>query len=154
MTTATDTPTQTATQVATQTARNAPAAPAQPAQIEPTAQPERTAPTASELITAEVTSWPDITAAQGSRGEYGFKYHGREIGHLHGNRVAHFFFAKPVWAELHAAGRILHHPVFPDRIGPAAREISTQDDVREVIALMRLNYDRAEERRSAGLRQG
>jgi hypothetical protein len=32
--------------------------------------------------------------------------------------------------------------VFPGRIGPAARRIESDDDVRDVIALMRLNYDR------------
>jgi hypothetical protein len=32
--------------------------------------------------------------------------------------------------------------VFPDKDGPAARRIATQDDVRDVIELMRLNYDR------------
>jgi hypothetical protein len=36
----------------------------------------------------------------------------------------------------------VHHPVFPDAIGPAARRIESQDDVRDVIELMRLNYDR------------
>jgi hypothetical protein len=47
-----------------------------------------------------------------------------------------------VWAELYAAGRIVHHPVFPGKAGPAARRIEDADDVRDVIALLRLNYDR------------
>ena len=42
-----------------------------------------------------------------------------------------------------AEGRIVPHPVFPDSRGPAARHINGDDDVRDVIALMRLNYDRA-----------
>ena len=41
-----------------------------------------------------------------------------------------------------AAGRIEPHPVFPDREGPAARRIVTHEDVADVIALLRLNYDR------------
>ena len=36
----------------------------------------------------------------------------------------------------------MHHPVFPDQPGWAARRIDDEDDVRDVIALMRLNYDR------------
>jgi hypothetical protein len=32
--------------------------------------------------------------------------------------------------------------VFPGRIGPAARRIESVEDVRDVIALMRLNYER------------
>ena len=39
--------------------------------------------TASQTITAEVTSWPGVTAGPGRRGEYAFKVGRREIGHLH-----------------------------------------------------------------------
>lgn len=97
---------------------------------------------ASEQITEEVTSWPGVEAGPGRRGEYAFRVGRREIGHLHGDQAAHFSFPKDVWAELFAEGRIVHHPVFPERRGPAARRIDTEDDVRDVIALMRLNYDR------------
>ncbi len=99
--------------------------------------------TASEQITAEVTSWDGVESGYGRRGEFAFKLKGREIGHLHGDHAAHFFFPKDVWAALYADGRITHHPVFPNREGPAARRIETADDVTDVIALMRLNYERS-----------
>ncbi len=99
--------------------------------------------TASQQITDEVTSWTGVVAGPGRRGEFAFKVGGREIGHLHGDRSAHFFFEKPQWRELFAQRRIEHHPVFPGREGPAARRIRNEDDVRDVISLMRLNYDRA-----------
>jgi hypothetical protein len=98
--------------------------------------------TASERITEEVTSWPGVTAGPGRRGEFAFKVGGREIGHLHGDRSAHFGFPKSVWRELREQGRIEPHPVFPDKEGPAARRIVDDADVREVIELLRLNYDR------------
>jgi Family of unknown function (DUF5519) len=98
--------------------------------------------TPSEHITTEVTSWPGVEAGPGSRGEFAFKVARREIGHLHGDRSAHFMFPKDMWAELFAQGRITHHPVFPGRQGPGARRIENDDDVRDVIELMRLNYDR------------
>jgi hypothetical protein len=97
---------------------------------------------ASVQITEEVTSWPGVEAGHGDRGEFAFKVGGREIGHLHGDHAAHFFFPKDTWAELFAQGRIVHHPVFPDRQGPAARRIDDEADVRDVIELLRLNYDR------------
>jgi hypothetical protein len=103
--------------------------------------------TASDQITREVTSWPGIEAGDGRRGEWAFKLGRREVGHLHGDHAAHFFFPKDVWHELHEAGRITEHPVFPGRIGPAARRIVGQADVDDVIALMRLNYDRVIEAR-------
>jgi Family of unknown function (DUF5519) len=98
--------------------------------------------TASEQITAEVTSWPAVEAGPGRRGEFAFKVGRREIGHLHGDHSAHFSFPKDVWAELFEQGRIVEHPVFPGKVGPAARRISGQADVDDVIALLRLNYDR------------
>jgi Family of unknown function (DUF5519) len=99
--------------------------------------------TPSEEITTEVTSWDGVTAGPGRRGEFAFKLGRREIGHLHGDRSAHFFFPRETWRELRDEGRIVDHPVFPDREGPAARKIEGEDDVRDVIALMRLNYEDA-----------
>src|SRR3954453_19166771 len=98
--------------------------------------------TPSERITAEVTSWPGVEAGPGSRGEFGFTVAKRQIGHLHGDRSAHFSFPKDVWRELRAEGRIEEHPVFPGKEGPGARRIDGDDDVEDVIALMRLNYER------------
>ena len=102
--------------------------------------------TASEQITEAVTSWPGVEAGTGKRGEFGFKVGRREIGHLHGDHAAHFFFPKETWAQLSAEGRIVHHPVFPDREGPAARQIESDADVRDTIALMRINYEDAVKR--------
>ena len=93
-------------------------------------------------IADEVLSWPGVMAGPGSRGEYSFKVGAREIGHLHGTRVAHFGFPKDVWQELFDAGRIDYHPVFPGKPGFGARAIVTDDDAEEVVALMRVNYDR------------
>ena len=101
--------------------------------------------TASERITEEVESWPGVESGHGRRGEFAFKVGGREIGHLHGDRSAHFFFSKETWAELIDEGRIEPHPVFPDREGPAARRIDGDGDVSDVIALMRLNYERIQQ---------
>jgi hypothetical protein len=99
--------------------------------------------TASEQIIEEATSWPGVEAVgPGRRGELSIRLGRREIGHLHGDHAAHFSFPKQVWAELRAQGRIDYHPVFPDREGPASRHIEGEDDVRDVIALLRLNYDR------------
>jgi hypothetical protein len=99
--------------------------------------------TASELITQEVTSWPGVTAGPGRRGEFAFTVGGRQIGHLHGDHAAHFGFPKEVGARLREEGRVGPHPVAPHKPSWAARRIETDDDVRDVIALMRLNYDRA-----------
>ena len=106
--------------------------------------------TASEQITAEVTSWPGVSAGPGRRGEFAFRAGRKEIGHLHGDRVAHFGFTKGLWTELFEQGRIGYHPVFPGKPGFGARAIESDADVDDVIAMMRLNYERVVERSEAG----
>lgn len=101
---------------------------------------------ASETIVGEVTSWPGVEAAQGERGELSLRVGRREIGHLHGDHAAHFGFPKQVWTELFEQDRIGYHPVFPGRPGFGARRIESAEDVADVIALLRLNYERVVER--------
>jgi hypothetical protein len=107
--------------------------------------------TAGEQIIETVTSWPGVVSGPGRRGELAFKVGGIEIGHLHGDHAAHFAFPRTVWTDLKDAGRIDDHPVFPGRPGLGARRIETADDVREVIALLRLNYDRVAARAGSPL---
>lgn len=98
--------------------------------------------TASQRITAEVTSWPGVEAGPGRRGEFAFRVGRREIGHLHGDHAAHFAFGKDLGTTLRERGMVVDHPVFPGKSEMAARRIEGQEDVDDVIGLMRINYDR------------
>lgn len=98
---------------------------------------------ASQQIVGEVTAWPGVEAAPGDRGELSLRLGRREIGHLHGDHALHIGYPKAVWTELFEQGRIGYHPVFPGKPGYAARRIEGEDDVRDVIELLRINYDRA-----------
>ena len=104
----------------------------------------------SRTITAEVTSWPGVEVDDGELGELSFKVGRREIGHLHGEHVAHFSFPRTTWLALIEQHRIVPHPVFPDARGPAQRRIVTHADVADVIELLRFNYDRVTSRRDSG----
>ena len=104
--------------------------------------------TPMQRIVAVVTSWPGVEAGPGQRGEFSCRVHGREIGHLHGDRAAHFSFPADVGAELRQAGLVGPHPVAPESVKLVARRIATDADVEDVIELMRLNYDRIVERRT------
>jgi hypothetical protein len=104
---------------------------------------------ASRLIIEEVGSWPDVSVGPGARGaSVAFHVGRRELGHLHGDYAAHFSFPKDVWEELRRQGRIIPHPVFPEARGPAARRIERDTDIRDVIELLRLNYERTLARRA------
>jgi hypothetical protein len=98
--------------------------------------------TPSQQITEEVTSWPGVEAGPGRRAEFAFKVGRREIGHLHGDHAAHFGLPKELWHELFEQGRIGYHPVFPGKPGFGARRIENQQDLNDVIEILRLNYDR------------
>jgi hypothetical protein len=100
-------------------------------------------PSPSERIVAAATAWPGVATAPGSRGELSIRAGKREIGHLHGDHAAHFAFPKDVGRVLRAQGRVGPHPAFPEHDGWAARRIAGAGDVDDVIALLRLNYDRA-----------
>ncbi|MEX2194006.1 MAG: luciferase family protein [Thermoleophilaceae bacterium] len=105
--------------------------------------------TAGEQIIDEATSWPGVEARPGDRGELSIRLGRREIGHLHGDHALHIGFPKAVWAELHEQGRIDYHPVFPGKPGYASRKIENEADVRDVVAMLRLNYHRAMRRSSS-----
>ena len=101
-----------------------------------------TTATASERIREEVTSWPGVVARPGDFGSLSFVLGRREIGHLHGDHAAHFSFPRGVRAALMEQGRVGPHPALPASPGLAARRIAGDDDVTDVIALLRLNYVR------------
>ena len=96
----------------------------------------------SRRISDEVSSWDGVEAGYGKRGEFGFSVNGHEVGHLHGNHAAHFSFGKEIGTALRSQGRVVDHPVFPGKNAMAARRIETDEDIQDVIELMRLNYDR------------
>jgi luciferase-like monooxygenase len=96
---------------------------------------------ANRRITAEVTSWPGVTAGYGERGEWGFTVGRKKIGHLHGDRVLHLGLPRRQWEELLREGRVERHPI--DHPGWAARRLDGEEDVREALALLRMNYERA-----------
>jgi Family of unknown function (DUF5519) len=97
---------------------------------------------ASGVIFGTALSWPGVHEAWGGRGERSLRVGRREIGHLHGDRVAHFGFPKAVGARLRAEGRVTPHPVAPDNPGMGARAIAIDADIADVIALLRENYER------------
>jgi hypothetical protein len=95
----------------------------------------------AERIRQAVTSWPGVTAHPHRFGGVEFRLAHREIGHLHGDRLADLPFPRRIRDELIAAGQAKPHHVLPDS-GWVSRVIRSADDVEGVIALFRMNYDR------------
>ena len=94
----------------------------------------------------EVASWPGVTAVPHRFGGVEFRLGRVELGHIHGDVLADLPFPRALRDELVAAGRASPHHVLPES-GWVSRRISGADEVGEVIALFRLNYERVAGRR-------
>jgi Family of unknown function (DUF5519) len=97
---------------------------------------------AGNRITAEVGSWDGVTSHPHRFGGVEFRLGKRELGHLHGDRLADIPFPKRVRDELIAAGRARPHHVLPES-GWISRWIERDEDAEDVVELFRLSYDRA-----------
>src|SRR5947207_12695019 len=97
--------------------------------------------TIAERITREVSGWPGVTSGPHRFGGIEFRIGRRELGHLHGDRLADLPFPVVVRDRLVREGKAERHHVLPDS-GWVSRRIRSDEDVEAVIALFRMNYDR------------
>ena len=92
-------------------------------------------------IQREVGSWDGVTMATHRYGGIEFRLGRRELGHLHGSRLADLPFPVPIRKELVASGRAEPHHILPDS-GWVSRWIREEADAAAVIELFRMNYER------------
>jgi luciferase-like monooxygenase len=92
-------------------------------------------------IQREVASWQGVTSAPHRFGGIEFRVGRRELGHLHGSRLADLPFPVAIRNQLVASGRAERHHVLPDS-GWVSVWIRSAQDARTVIDLFRLNYER------------
>jgi len=94
-----------------------------------------------EKIKREVASWDGVCVSPHRYGGIEFRVGRRELGHLHGSRLADLPFPIAVRTQLVQNGQADLHHILP-RSGWVSRWITGDGDVDAVIALFRLNYDR------------
>jgi hypothetical protein len=99
-------------------------------------------PATAARITATVTAWEGVESAPHRFGGIEFRVGRRELGHLHGDRIADLPFPRRVRDELIAAGRARPHHVLPDS-GWVTTSIASPADAENAIELFRMAYDRA-----------
>src|SRR5258708_35781593 len=102
---------------------------------------ETAAPGAGERIRAALLTWPGVSAEPHGFGGIEYRYGRKEMGHVHGDRLADLPFPRKIHDELIAAGRAELHHVLPET-GWVSRWISSAEEAADVIALFRINYDR------------
>jgi hypothetical protein len=105
-------------------------------------------PDAAERITGTVGAWPEVETAPHRFGGVEFRLGRRELGHLHGGRIADLPFPRRVRDELIANGRAQPHHILPDS-GWVTFPIDGPADIERAIELFRLSYERARRARSS-----
>ena len=101
-------------------------------------------PTLTEAVRRELLAHPGVVEASHRFGGIEFRLGRRELGHLHGDRLADLPFPRRVRDELVAAGRAAPHHVLPES-GWVSRRVETPADVEAVVELFRMSYERAAE---------
>jgi hypothetical protein len=92
-------------------------------------------------IRNEVSSWPGVTAQVYGGGMVFFHVGRREIGHLHGERMADLPFPVRIRKELVDAGKADLHYLHPET-GWLTCYIRSDKDIAGIVNLFRLNYER------------
>ena len=93
-------------------------------------------------IEREVAGWDGVTTHPHRFGGVEFRLGKRELGHLHGDRLADLPFKRTIRDMLVETGRALPHHVLPDS-GWVSKPIESDEDADEVVELFRLSYERA-----------
>ncbi len=95
----------------------------------------------SQRIADIVGAWDGVTVQPHKFGGIEFRVQHREIGHLHGDRMADLLFPVKERRSLVASGRAYAHHILPDT-GWVSFPIRSEHDVPAVVALLRRNYER------------
>jgi len=104
--------------------------------------------TAGRLIDEAVISWPGVEAVPHRFGGIEYRYGRKEMGHVHGDRLADLPLPRKLHDEVVAAGRASLHHILPDT-GWVSCWMSGPGDADAVIELFRVQYDRYSRVRSS-----
>jgi hypothetical protein len=94
-----------------------------------------------ELIREAVMSWSGVEAVPHRFGGTEYRFGRKEMGHVHGDRLADLPFPRKLHDELIAGGRAQPHHVLPDT-GWVSCWMTDPSDVPGVIELFRMQYER------------
>jgi hypothetical protein len=94
-----------------------------------------------ERIKKEILSWPSVTAEQHRFGGIEFRLNKREMGHIHGDRLADLPFPMKTRNELVNSGRVSPHHVLPQSGWVSYWINKGEDDVPSIINLFRMRYE-------------
>lgn len=94
-----------------------------------------------EKISKEILKWPGVTTDLHRFGGTEFHLAKRELGHIHGDKLADLPFPMQIRNQLIESGLASPHHVLP-KSGWVSKWIKGEDDISEVVKLFRMQYER------------
>jgi MFS family permease len=95
----------------------------------------------AQTIEQKLLEWPGVTTEPNRFGGIEFLVDKKEMGHLHGERLADLPFTIKIRENLVASGQALPHHIYPES-GWVSYWIRNSGDIPAVIDLFKLQYER------------
>ena len=95
----------------------------------------------TQTIKEAILKWPGITTEPNRFGGIEFLVNKKEMGHLHGEKLADLPFPVEIRKELVASGRALPHHIYPES-GWVSYWIRNSEDIPAVLELFEAQYER------------
>jgi MFS family permease len=95
----------------------------------------------TENIKHEILSWPGVTSNPYQYGGVEFHVNKREMGHIHGEKLADLPLPIKLRKEIIASGKALPHIIYPESMW-VSYVIHSEEDIPKIIDLFRLQYER------------
>lgn len=88
-----------------------------------------------------ILSWPSVTTNPYQYGGIEFRVNKRDMGHIHGEKLADLPFPIEIRKEIIDSGKALPHIIYPESMW-VSYIIQSEDDTPKIIDLFRLQYER------------
>jgi MFS family permease len=95
----------------------------------------------TENIKHEILSWPGVTSNPYHFGGVEFRVNKRDMGHIHGEKLADLPFPIEIRKDLIASGKALPHIIYPESRW-VSYIIHSEEDELKILDLFRLQYER------------
>jgi MFS family permease len=95
----------------------------------------------TDNIKKEILSWPDVTSNPYRYGGIEFRVNNRDMGHIHGEKLADLPFPMDIRKGLISSGKALPHVIYPESMW-VSYLIRSEKDCPRIIDLFRLQYER------------
>jgi MFS family permease len=95
----------------------------------------------TENIKGKILSWPGVTSNSYYYGGIEFRVDKKDMGHIHGHKLADLPFPIEIRKQLTTSGKALPHIIYPESKW-VSYIIHSEEDIPKVVDLFRLQYDR------------